>query len=378
MQLHAVDITHSHGATVVLDQVSLTVSSGDRIGLVGPNGVGKSTLLRLLAGIEPVQSGRIWGAPPGLAAGMLPQELDVRPGETLRAYLERRTGVAAAAAANGRAGGGAGRASRAQPGVQRRAGGVPGARRRRSRGAGGGGLRRARAGPAAGSTSPALALWGRGSTRTAGRAAAGEVRHAAAGRADERPRPGGAGAAGALPRPDAGRSRNRHPRPGAAGAACRDRRRAGRVHPPGHDLRRRLGRVPARAGDRPPRRLGSVSRLRRGAVAAGGRGHAPPRVGAPGRPAGEDAAHRQREDALGCRGTGRRELRLPARARSSAGWPASTGSTSRASPGGCTSTCRARPGPARSSPAWRAPSSSAAGSGWGRSTSTWRGASASR
>ena len=98
MQLHAVDITHSHGATVVLDHVSLTVSSGDRIGLVGPNGVGKSTLLRLLAGIEPVQSGRIWGAPPGLAAGMLPQELDVRPGETLRAYLERRTGVAAAAA----------------------------------------------------------------------------------------------------------------------------------------------------------------------------------------------------------------------------------------------------------------------------------------
>ena len=98
MQLHAVDITHSHGATVVLDHVSLTVSSGDRIGLVGPNGVGKSTLLRLLAGIEPMQSGRIWGAPPGLAAGMLPQELDVRPGETLRAYLERRTGVAAAAA----------------------------------------------------------------------------------------------------------------------------------------------------------------------------------------------------------------------------------------------------------------------------------------
>ena len=73
MQLHAVDITHSHGATVVLDRVSLTVSSGDRIGLVGPNGVGKSTLLRLLAGIEPPQSGRIWSSPPGLAAGMLPQ-----------------------------------------------------------------------------------------------------------------------------------------------------------------------------------------------------------------------------------------------------------------------------------------------------------------
>jgi ATPase subunit of ABC transporter with duplicated ATPase domains len=97
MQLHAVDITHSHGATVVLDRVSLTVSSGDRIGLVGPNGVGKSTLLRLLAGIEPVQSGQIWSSPPGLAAGIMPQELDVLRGETLRAYLGRRTGVAGAA-----------------------------------------------------------------------------------------------------------------------------------------------------------------------------------------------------------------------------------------------------------------------------------------
>jgi ATPase subunit of ABC transporter with duplicated ATPase domains len=98
MQLHASDISHSHGAAVVLDRVSVTVSSGDRIGLVGPNGVGKSTLLRLLAGVEPVQSGRIWGSPPSLAAGLVPQELDARAGETLRTYLERRTGVAGAAA----------------------------------------------------------------------------------------------------------------------------------------------------------------------------------------------------------------------------------------------------------------------------------------
>ena len=48
--LHATDVTVARGATTILDAVSLTVAPGDRIGLVGPNGVGKSTLLRALAG----------------------------------------------------------------------------------------------------------------------------------------------------------------------------------------------------------------------------------------------------------------------------------------------------------------------------------------
>ena len=50
MRVQLADITKSYGAQVVLDRVTLAVSPHVRSGLVGPNGVGKSTLLRLLAG----------------------------------------------------------------------------------------------------------------------------------------------------------------------------------------------------------------------------------------------------------------------------------------------------------------------------------------
>ena len=96
--LMATQITRSHGAFVVLDGVSVTVGPRSRIGVVGPNGVGKTTLLRILAGLEPPDSGRLTLAPPTLNVGYLPQELEPRSGETLAAYLARRTGVAAAEA----------------------------------------------------------------------------------------------------------------------------------------------------------------------------------------------------------------------------------------------------------------------------------------
>jgi ATPase subunit of ABC transporter with duplicated ATPase domains len=90
------DVTVSHGATAVLDHASLTVGAGSRIGVVGPNGSGKTTLLRVLAGLTEPERGAVRLNPPALRAGYLPQEFDARPGETLLAYLARRTGVAAA------------------------------------------------------------------------------------------------------------------------------------------------------------------------------------------------------------------------------------------------------------------------------------------
>jgi ATPase subunit of ABC transporter with duplicated ATPase domains len=95
--LAASGLTKSHGAHVVLAVVDLVVPPGARTGLVGPNGAGKSTLLRLLAGEDEPDRGTVRRNPPSLAVGHLPQERDPRDGETLLAYLARRTGVGAAA-----------------------------------------------------------------------------------------------------------------------------------------------------------------------------------------------------------------------------------------------------------------------------------------
>jgi ATPase subunit of ABC transporter with duplicated ATPase domains len=88
-------VSKAHGAEVVLADLDLVVPPQARIGLVGPNGVGKSTLLRLLAGLDVPDRGTVAPAP-GTAVGFLPQERDPRAGETVRAYLARRTGIAEA------------------------------------------------------------------------------------------------------------------------------------------------------------------------------------------------------------------------------------------------------------------------------------------
>ena len=93
MQPHSitlVDVSLSHGADEVFSGVSLTVGAGSRIGVVGPNGVGKTTLLRLLAGLEEPERGRVRSSPPGLSVGYLPQEFDLgnrSGGQAARARL---------------------------------------------------------------------------------------------------------------------------------------------------------------------------------------------------------------------------------------------------------------------------------------------------
>jgi len=91
--LVARDVTKSFGPRVVLDRVSCVIGPRHRVGVVAPNGTGKSTLLKILAGLEPPDHGSVSRTPPEATVGYLPQEPERRPGETVRAYLGRRTAV---------------------------------------------------------------------------------------------------------------------------------------------------------------------------------------------------------------------------------------------------------------------------------------------
>jgi ATPase subunit of ABC transporter with duplicated ATPase domains len=94
--LAARGLTKAHGDRVVLDAVSVVVAAGARLGVVGPNGIGKSTLLRLLAGLDEPDAGVVERSPPSLGVAYLAQEADVAADETLFHYVARRTGVAVA------------------------------------------------------------------------------------------------------------------------------------------------------------------------------------------------------------------------------------------------------------------------------------------
>ena len=96
MRLQLDGVARYHGADPVLEHVNLTLGPRSKVGVVGPNGIGKSTLLRIIAGLEAPDAGSVHRAPPDLTAGYLPQEADARTDETLLAYLNRRTGIAAA------------------------------------------------------------------------------------------------------------------------------------------------------------------------------------------------------------------------------------------------------------------------------------------
>jgi ATP-binding cassette subfamily F protein uup len=73
----------TYGTTTVLDDVSLGIGAEERIGVVGRNGGGKSTLLRVLLRAEPPDTGRVTHTS-GLRVGWLPQQVDLPPEATVR------------------------------------------------------------------------------------------------------------------------------------------------------------------------------------------------------------------------------------------------------------------------------------------------------
>ncbi len=280
------DLAREHGAFTVLDGVDVTIGPRTRLGVIGPNGIGKTTLLRLLAGVERPDRGVVTCTPPTLRVGYLPQEPDRSDTETLAAFLARRAGVAgaeeelersAAALASGDAG--ADDAYAAALDGYLGAGGPDFDARMRAV-CDDLGLPQSRL------DLPTRALSG-------GQAARASLAAILLSRFDvfllDEPTNdldfAGLDAPGAVPRRDPRSGRAREPRPGLSRSDGHARARARRAHASGHRVRRRLAGIPRRARDGTPSRRRAVhgvpvgtrasSRRRaRDATAVGGAGGA--------------------------------------------------------------------------------------------------------
>ncbi|AQA03225.1 heme ABC transporter ATP-binding protein [Mycobacterium sp. MS1601] len=97
--LVAKDVAGGYAHRTLFEGVHVTVSPGDVLGVVGANGAGKSTLLQIMAGVLEPLAGSVNLAPADAFVGWLPQEHERVPGESVAAYIARRTGCAEATAA---------------------------------------------------------------------------------------------------------------------------------------------------------------------------------------------------------------------------------------------------------------------------------------
>ncbi len=85
------NVRKAHGDKVVLDNVTLSFLHGAKIGVVGPNGTGKSTLLKIMAGLEKANNGDAI-LDPGATVGMLQQEPPLTEGKTVLENVEEAVG----------------------------------------------------------------------------------------------------------------------------------------------------------------------------------------------------------------------------------------------------------------------------------------------
>ena len=75
-------LTVAYGGFTLLDDINFHISENDRIGLVGKNGAGKSTILKLICGLQSPTSGKI-AVPSDVRIGYLPQIMEHHRGKSV-------------------------------------------------------------------------------------------------------------------------------------------------------------------------------------------------------------------------------------------------------------------------------------------------------
>jgi ATP-binding cassette subfamily F protein 3 len=86
--LTAHHLSKTYGIQPILQDILFSISTGERVGLVGPNGCGKTTLMRILSGEEKPDEGTVVHTRPDLRIGYLAQGMDFDPDQTLRTALD--------------------------------------------------------------------------------------------------------------------------------------------------------------------------------------------------------------------------------------------------------------------------------------------------
>jgi ATPase subunit of ABC transporter with duplicated ATPase domains len=81
--LQVSNASKSFGDNTLFERVSFTLNRGERVGLIGPNGCGKTTLFRIILGEIQPDTGSVRLSPGDVQAGYLAQALEYQPGQTV-------------------------------------------------------------------------------------------------------------------------------------------------------------------------------------------------------------------------------------------------------------------------------------------------------